>query len=175
MKYSRLNLFLMLVIALMLLSCSKTVEQQMHEYIEFYYPTTGQYTYSVIFDWGEYVITTETPAGGEVHPDSKPYQGYITMRPNISALPNGQKLPVYLITYEGDVWKTEANDNIPETRNRKEVSEEKSASGTMTHTITIESVSEPVIDSYLTNQQAWMHYGKMVPGNGAQSSLELAN
>ncbi len=59
----------------------------MQEYIEFYYPASGQYTYKIVFDWGEYIITTEMPGGEEVHAESKKYLGYITRRPTIAELP----------------------------------------------------------------------------------------
>ena len=154
------------------LSCSKTVESQMQEYIEFYYPTSGTFYYQIAFEWGDYVIDTGASFEEELHADSELYRGYITARTSVAATPDGEKLRTYLVTPKGDVWTTEATD-IAETKSREEVVEEKTDYGTSTSTTTINSSSEPVIDHFLANKDAWKKYGTLKSSDGKNYSLEL--
>jgi len=155
----------------MLLSCSKTVESQMQKYLEFYYPTSGTYFYQIAFEWGEYVIDTGAKEDEEVHTDSEKYKGYITARPSVAATPDGEKLYTYLVTPDGQVFVTSARD-IPETNSRQEVTTEEGAGGTTTSTTTINSSLEPVVDYFLSNNNAWQKYGTLT-SSGGQSTLHL--
>lgn len=154
--------------------CTKTVETQMQEYLEFYYPTTGTNNYQIVFDWGNYIIDTGASADEELHPDSKIYRGYITARTNNRQTPDGEKLKTYLVTPKGDVWTTEATD-IPETKARQEVTEEKTDQGTTTTTTTINSSSEPVIDYFLAHKEAWKKYGILKSSDGKKYKLDLVS
>ena len=146
---------------LVVAGCSKSTEDQMREYIEFYYPTTGEYTYEIVFDWGLYVITTSHKPDEQVHPDSEPYKGYIVMRP--SPKESSQKeFPLYLITPEGSVWTHAISDAIAETKTREEVVTEKSGSVTSTSITTINSPLEPVVDHFLSHKEEWKDHGRLV-------------
>ena len=164
--------FAILVSLFGLLGCTKTVESQMQEYVEFYYPTSGTFFYQIAFEWGDYVIDTGASADEEIHPDSELYRGYITARTSSTVTPDGEKLYTWLVTPKGDVWITETRD-IPETKTRKEVVEEKVQGGTSISTTTINSASEPVIDHFLENKDAWTKYGTLKSGDGKNYSLEL--
>jgi hypothetical protein len=131
------------------------------KYMEFYYPTTGKVTYNIVYDWGEYIITTEDKLNTDVHVDSKPYLGYITFRPMVSGSFPDQKEPFYLITPGGDVWENKTGHGIPERGNRQEITKKKTDSGTSTQTLTFESVSEPIIDHFKTNPGQWIKLGKL--------------
>jgi hypothetical protein len=155
-----------------LMSCTKTVESQMQEYLEFYFPSTGTYYYQIDFDWGTYTIETGASADEELHPDSELYRGYITARTPLTVTPQGEKLYTYLVTPKGDVWITDATD-IPESKTRQEVVEEKTESGTSTSTTTITSSSEPVIDYFFSHKDAWKKYGTLKTIDGKTYSLEL--
>ena len=155
-----------------LMGCSKTVESQMQEYLEFYYPTSGIYYYQINFEWGDYMIDTGASADEELHPDSELYRGYITARTSVAVTPEGEKLYTYLVTPKGEVWRTDAGD-IAETKSRQEVVIEKTDSGTSTSTTTINSTSEPVIDHFLNHKEAWQKYGTLKSTDGKSYSLEL--
>ena len=155
-----------------LTGCSKSVESQMQQYLEFYYPTTGTYFYQIDFEWGSYMIDTGASADEELHHDSELYRGYITARTALATTPQGEKLYTYLVTPKGTVWITDATD-IAESKTRQEVVEEKTTYGTSTSTTTITSSSEPVIDHFLQNKQAWKKYGAMKSTDGKNYSLEL--
>jgi len=163
-----------LIFALGLMACSKTVESQMQEYLEFYYPTSGTNYYQIAFAWGDYIIDTGASADEELHPDSELYRGYITARTSSATTPEGEKLYTYLVTPKGEVWITDAND-IPENKSRQEVVIEKTDSGTSTSTTTINSTSEPVIDHFLNHKEAWKKYGTLKSTDGKSYSLELEN
>jgi len=162
-RYFILLIFLNFVLWI---SCSKTTEEQMREYIEFYFPSTGQYYYDIVFEWGTYAINTGPDAEEELHADSEPYRGYITMRPHINQNTNLEKLPIYLITPGGEVWITENADSIAESKSRKEITIKKTDYGTSTKTITINSSLEPIVDHYLENKDQWKKYGKLESSNG---------
>ena len=161
-----------LVLAVTLAACSSSVESQMQEYLEFYYPSTGTFFYQIDFEWGSYMIDTGASADEELHPDSELYRGYITARTTTDITPEGEKLYTYLVTPKGNVWITEAKD-IPETKTRQEVIEEKTQYGTSTSTTTITSSSEPVIDNFLQNKENWKKYGTLKTTDGKNYSLEL--
>lgn len=155
-----------------LAGCTKSVESQMQEYLEFYYPSSGTFYYQIAFEWGDYIIDTGASADEELHSDSELYRGYITARTSVAVTPDGEKLKTYLITPKGDVWITDVTD-IAETKTRKEVIEEKTDFGTSTSTTTINSSSEPVIDHFLANKDAWKRYGTLKSRDGKSYSLEL--
>ncbi|MDZ7736087.1 MAG: hypothetical protein U5P41_08280 [Gammaproteobacteria bacterium] len=83
-----------------------------------------------MFDWGEYLITTHAKPDEQVHPDSEPYRGYITLRPSANVDEKGQSLFIYLVTPEGDVWRHANDGSIPESTVREEIVKE----GSMTTT-----------------------------------------
>ena len=47
-------IFVLFISVFAFLSCSKTIDSQMHMYIETYYPTSGTFSYQIAFDSGEY-------------------------------------------------------------------------------------------------------------------------
>lgn len=159
---------------LLLAGCSKTTEEQMQEYIEFYYPTTGQYTYEIMFDWGSYVIVTGANADEELHTDSQPYRGYTAMRPQPN--PGGEKsnFSIYLITPEGDVVIITSGGEIPELKSRDEVTVEKTEYGTSTQTVTIQSPLEPVVDHFLAHRDQWRAYGKVESVSGRSTFQRIS-
>jgi len=171
---SRLFKLVTLISVFGLIGCSKTVESQMQEYIEFYYPSSGTFFYQIAFEWGDYMIDTGASSDEELHPDSELFRGYITARTSSTSTPEGEKLYTYLVTPKGDVWITEATD-IPETITRQEIIEEKTDYGKSTSTTTINSSSEPVIDHFLKNKDAWTKYGTLKSSDGKSYSLELEN
>lgn len=159
-KQSICRLLLAGLIVLGLGACgSKSTQDQIDEYLAFYYPTTGDFFYQIIFDWGEYLIITHAKPDEQVHPDSEPYRGYITFRPSADVDEKGQPLFIYLVTPRGDVWRHANDGSIPETIVREEIVTE----GSMTTTTTIDSPSEPVIQDYLHNPQNWQRYAQLVP------------
>jgi len=165
-----ISLISILLVFLFLLSCTKTTEEQMQEYIEFYYPTSGEFTYNIVFEWGEYEIFTGAKMEDELHSDSEPFKGFITFRPMVTDASFKETVPAYLITPEGVVWKTTQLDSIPESTTRKEVIEKKTEYGTSTQTRTINSYSEPLILSFKNNSKIWEKYGTLTV-EGDQSSL----
>ncbi|WP_455393132.1 hypothetical protein [[Eubacterium] cellulosolvens] len=141
--------------------------------MEFYYPAPSKITYHITFDWGEYIITTEDNQNAEVHADSKPYLGYITFRPKLSKQSTEEKQPFYLVTPNGDVWENTNGKGIPEVSKRQEVTQEKTANSTTTKTLTIQSVSEPIIDHFKSYPEQWTRYGKLeCRGNRTRLKLE---
>ena len=158
------------LLLIFILSCSKTTEEQMQEYMEFYYPTSGEFTYNIVFDWGEYVIFTGAKMEEELHPDSEPFKGFITFRPIVTDASFTETVPAYIITPEGEVWKTTQLGLIPEATTREEVIEKKTEYGTSTQTRTITSYSEPLILSFKNNKEIWNRYGTLTL-EGDHSSL----
>ncbi len=156
------SLYRLLLLGLMVLglgACEpKSTQAQIDEYLAFYYPTTGDYFYQIVFDWGEYLIITHPKPNEQVHPDSEPYRGYITFRPSVETDDKGDPLMIYLVTPKGDVWMHANNGSIPESTVREEVVKE----GSMTTTTTIDSPSEPVIKDYLQNPGNWQHYAQLI-------------
>ena len=136
-----------------------SLEIDLRKYMVFYYPSTNQATYTIVFPWGNYTITTEDSLSVEVHEDSKPYLGFITLRPTIATPSNHVKPSLFLITPEGEVWEKSTGQGIPNEKERKEIIEKKHESGITTTTRTICSVSEPVIDHFRTNKEQWTKYG----------------
>ena len=144
--------------------------------MEFYYPTTGKITYNIIFDWGEYIITTEDKPNADVHTNSKPYLGYITFRPEV-AKPKlkpslNQPIPFYVITPGGEVWENVTGHGIAVASKRQEVTKERSAHGISTKTLTIESGSEAIIDHFKAHPEKWTPYGRL-ERRGAKVRLKL--
>jgi len=164
--------FLALLSVFGLLGCTKTVESQMQEYLEFYYPSSGTFFYQIAFEWGDYMIDTGASADEELHPDSELYRSFITARTSSTVTAQGEKLYTYLVTPKGDVWITDVTD-IAETITRQEIIEEKTEYGTSTSTTTINSSSEPVIDHFLKNRGAWTKYGTLKSSDGKSYSLQL--
>jgi hypothetical protein len=156
----RMREWLRLVLLLLVAGCSKSTDDRMREYLEFYYPTTGEYTYDIVFNWGSYVVTTSHKPDEEVHPDSEPYKGYIVMRPSPKESSENQ-FPIYLITPEGSVWTHPVSDAIAKTKTREEVLTEEGGSVTSTSTATIISPLEPVVDHFLSNKGEWKEYGRL--------------
>ena len=142
--------------------------------MEFYYPTTGKIRYEIIFDWGEYIITTEDKADADVGADSKPYLGYITFRPEMAKESEETKQPFYLITPDGEVWENKSGHSIPKTSERIEVTKKKTEFGTSTQTLTFRSVSEPIIDHFKAHPEQWNRYGTL-HRKGNKTRLELLN
>ena len=149
--------------------CSESTEEQMEKYLEFYFPSTGSYFYEIKFDWGTYLIVTEAKPGEEVHDDSKPYRGFVTMRPSVAGA-GEESFPIYLVTPQGEVWTSNRHDAIPKEKQRKEVVVD--GSSTMTSTIT--SASEPVIDDFLANKAQWKRHGSLTT-KGDKSEFERAS
>jgi hypothetical protein len=144
--------------------------------MEFYYPTSGKMTYFIKFDWGEYIVTTEDKNGTEVHVDSKPYLGYITFRPKITKQPSKEPPGYYVITPEGIVWENLTGQGIPKTSERQEITMNKTEYGTSTQTITVQSVSEPLIDHFKAHPEQWRRYGKLDnQGNKTRLIIEDRN
>lgn len=159
-KHSLYRLLLVGLMALGLGACGpKSTQDQIDEYLAFYYPTTGDFFYQIMFDWGNYLITTHAKPDEKVHPDSEPFRGYITFRPSVATDDKGQPLMIYLVTPNGDVWMHANDGSIPESTVREEVVEE----GSMTTTTTIDSTSEPVIRDYLQNPGNWQRYAQLTP------------
>lgn len=131
----------------------------MKKYLEFYFPTTGAASYNVVHEWGEYLITTEAGPDDQLHPDSEPYRGFVTMRPYVAA---GRAIapppPVYCITPAGEVWTTADAAAIPAAKERVEVEDK---GGGMTLTTTIESASEAVIDCFRESCEIWTRIGAL--------------
>lgn len=171
MKLPVYKFFSIFIMALSLFACSKTPQQQVEEYMKLYYPsTTGSY-YSIVFDWGSYEIITSDPVGTKVHEDSKPYLGYITMRPDVKGPTGDFKPAIYLITPEGVVWSAEASTAIAKEKERKEVTVTKTDFGSSTSTSTINAANEPIIDHFKANAAAWKKYGTLKSTGGAFSDL----
>lgn len=155
---------------LLLTGCGpKSTQDMVDQYLEFYYPSTGDFFYQIVFDWGEYLIMTHAKVDEEVHPDSEPYRGYITFRPSTATDDKGQPVMIYLVTPDGDVWMHPNDGSITESTTREEVVEE----GSMTTTTTIESPSEPIIQDYSRNPQNWKRYAKLI-AKGEKYDLEYA-
>jgi hypothetical protein len=163
------QLLLCFIALTILAGCTKSTEEQMKQYIEFYYPTTGEALYEINFDWGMYSIMTGAGNDDELSAESEPYRGYITMRPLSNDSSN--KLPVYLITKEGAVWTFEFPNEIAPVKTREEVTIEQHGSGTTTNTVTINSPLEAVVDHFASNPSKWKAYGKLRK-NGDSYSLE---
>ncbi len=166
-------IFLPLFAVLFFISCEKSLQSQIDEYILFYYPTTSQYFYEISFDWGYYIIDTGPALDEVVHKDSEPYKGFITLRPKVTSNAPQEKLATYLITPQGEVWKTFADD-IPESSSREEVVEEKTEYGTSTSTTTINSTMEPVVNHFKTNKNFWQKYAN-IEGSEGNYSLKKVN
>ena len=159
-----------LFLFILLSGCTKTTEEQMQEYMEFYYPTSGEFTYNIVFEWGEYEIFTGAKMNEELHPDSELFKGFITFRPVVTNSSFKETVAAYIITPGGEVWKTTQFDLIPETTTRKEVVEKKTDYGTSIQTRTITSSSEPLILSFKNNKEIWQKYGTLTV-EADQSSL----
>lgn len=157
----------------LLAGCEKSLDDQMTEYMEFYYPSSGAFWYDIAFDWGSYLITTHDKLDEEVHPDSERFRGYVTLRPTVAAPAEGLDPKVFLISPQGEVWSIERSVDIAKSTTRDEVIVERVQGGTMTQTRTINSESEPVIDHFLANPAAWDRYGTMV-ADGDGFELERA-
>ncbi len=155
----------------LLAGCEETLDDQMTEYMEFYYPSTGDFWYDIAFDWGSYLITTHDKMDEEVHPDSEPFRGYVTLRPTVATPAEGLDPKLFLINPDGEVWTIERAVDIAKSTTREEVTVERVQGGTMTQTRTIQSESEPVILHFLANQGAWSRYGTMV-ADGDSYELE---
>ena len=164
-----IGLFSILSLLIIISGCSKSTEEQIQEYMEFYYPTSGEYTYNIVFDWGEYEIFTGAKMDEDVHPESEPFKGFITFRPFVTDAALTADIPVYLITPDGEVWKTMQGSSIAENNARQEVTEEKTDFGTSTQTRTINSTSEPVIISFKNDKGIWEKYGTLTVDAGKSS------
>ena len=146
-----------------LTGCGKKSEEvQMQQYMEFYYPSTTESTYEIVFDWGQYVISTHTPVSEKVHADAEKYRGYITMRPSAAQPSVGAQKATYLITPEGQVWALADASGIAASGSREEITKD----GGSTSTVTVQSPSEPVIDHFLANPDAWKRYGTVEGSDG---------
>ena len=150
----------------------KSLKKQLNEYMEFYYPAKTQFTYDIIFDWGEYIITTEDPKGTVVHQDSVPYLGFITMRPKVEKPAAELITPFYVITPEGLIWENTTGVGIAEIKTRQVVTEKRVEHGVSRTTLTINSVSEPLIDHFKKHPEKWTKYGQLEIVNG-KTKLKL--
>lgn len=162
-----------IILACIVLSaCGKSLDDQMNEYLAFYYPASGKFSYEIIFDWGKYVIITEEKLDAKVHKNSEKYRGYITMRPEV-AKPDPELKPlIYLVTPKGAVWTIPPTTAIAKVRTRKEVTITRRRSSTSTQTTTINSPSEPVIDYFLAKRNKWSAYGQLTR-SGDETGLKL--
>ena len=163
----------MLALSGMLADSTQLTEQMMQKYIEFYYPTTSASVYEIAFKWGTYVITTGAGPDEQLHEDSEPYRGYITMRAFIQPGSDVKTLPIYLVTPDGTVWTHESTTDIPAETSRDEVTVEKRAYGTSTQTVTIRSGLEPIVDYFKAHKNTWTPYGKVERSDGG-NVLKLA-
>ena len=157
--------------SILLMGCEESLDDQMTEYMEFYYPASTESYYDIVFDWGSYLIYTHDRPGAEVHADSAKYLGYITLRPEVATPAEGLDPQVYLIAPDGEVWSIERSVDIAKRSERQEVTVERLQGSTSTMTRTINSTSEPVIDHFLVDQSAWNRYGTMV-ADGDSYKLE---
>jgi len=133
----------------------------LRKYMEFYYPSTSKATYEILFPWGTYIVTTEDTLTSEVHIDSRPYLGYITFRPMVST-PTSQIQPsLFLITPDGIVWEHPFDQKIEKEKQRTELIKKEHDAGITTTSMTIISISEPVIDHFKTNKHQWTRYGNL--------------
>ncbi len=153
-------------------ACSKSLDDQMNEYLAFYYPASGKFSYDIIFDWGKYIIITEDKLDAKMHKDSEKYRGYITMRPEVTKPDPELKPLIYLVTPKGAVWTIRPTTAIAKVRTRKEVTVTRRRSSTSTQTTTINSPSEPVIDYFLANRKKWSAYGQLTR-SGDETELKL--
>lgn len=128
----------------------------MTPYLEFYFPTTGQGIYHVVFDWGEYLILTEAGPDEDLHPDGEAFRGHVTMRPRVAEGKSGPAT-IYCVTPAGEVWATDQGDSVPAAHHREEVVRE----GTTTTTTTIESPGEAVILSLRESPAIWRRHGTL--------------
>ena len=152
----------------MTIACTKTTEQQMNQYIEFYYPTTGEATYEINFDWGYYSIITGAGNEEELSPASEPYRGYITLRPRPNNEEDFKNFSAYLITKNGEVWICKQANEIAPVKTREEIVVENQS----TSTTTINSPLEAVVDHFNANPSKWESYGTLKK-QGEDYSLEL--
>ncbi len=105
----------------LLAGCEETLDDQMTEYMEFYYPSTGAFWYDIAFDWGSYLITTHDKMDEEVHPDSERFRGYVTLRPTVTAPSEGLDPKLFLISPQGEVWSIARSVDIAKSTSREEV------------------------------------------------------
>lgn len=154
---------------LLLIRCEKSTEQMMQEYIEFYYPSGGIFTYEIVFNWGIYLIATGADKDDKLHQDSEPYRGYITIRPFFYNSEDALSMPIYLVTPGGDVWITRNGAEIPENKYREEITEKESEAGTMISTVSLTSPLEPIVDHFFSNRGVWEKYGTLIAENGKYS------
>ncbi|MBN2424595.1 MAG: hypothetical protein JXR46_16980 [Calditrichaceae bacterium] len=169
MKHIISMIFFALISLLLLARCEKSTEQMMQEYIEFYYPSTGIFTYEIVFDWGIYLIATGADSDDKLHMDSELYRGYITIRPFFYNPENTLSMPIYLVTPAGEVWITKNGKEIPENKYREEITEKESESGTMISTVSLTSPLEPIVDHFFSNRELWEKYGALIADNGKYS------
>ena len=113
--------------SVLLMGCEESLDDQIAEYMEFYYPSTTESYYDIVFDWGSYVITTHDKPGAGVHEDSQKYLGYITLRPDVAAPAEGLDPQVYLIAPDGAVWSIERSVDIAKRSERQEITVESGA------------------------------------------------
>lgn len=168
---------LLIAIALVALGgCGQASTQDLvDDYLAFYYPTSGQFYYIVNFEWGSYTIDTFPKAEEQVHPDSAPYKGFITLRPSAETDAQNKPLHIFLVTAAGDVWMRAPDGSIPASSTRQEVVKEETENGVSTVTSTIVSAGEPVIDDYLENPDNWQPYGRLVASGDGYRLQRLAN
>lgn len=174
MKLYAHRLLTLCLVALSLAGCARSPQEQVEEYMRFYYPATSENFYDITFDWGRYEIITSDPIGSEVHPDSQPYLGYITMRPHVTGPSGDFKPAIYLITPEGAVWSIAGDADIAMEKSRDEVTVEESTHGTATTTITHNAPNEPIIDHFKGNPSMWQKYGTLKAVEGGSAELTRA-
>jgi hypothetical protein len=150
-----------LLVLCLLAACGGAIsgDRDMKKYLEFYFPTTGAASYTILYDWGEYLVITEAGPRDELHPDTEPYRGFVTMRPypaeGTSVVPAP---PIYCITPAGEVWTTTETAAVPAIKKRVEVQDK--GGGTVL-TTTIESPGEAVIDSFHDDREIWARFGTL--------------
>ena len=159
-------------IACSLVSHSQKLQKQIDDYIAFYYPATGSFVYELTADWGHLLINTgDATDDEEVHTDSKPFVGFISVRSVVTGTYPEERIYTYLITPEGEVWRTLASD-IPLETTREEVTKEKFDGGVSTLTTTISSSLEPVVIHFKENKDQWSRYGTLVEKKKGKYKLE---
>lgn len=148
-----------LVAVLLCAGCWQDAESRLiNKYLAFYYPTTGNYTYEIVHDNGSWLIHTGHDVQADTHPDSQPYRGFIVMRAQKDGTIAGAESTVYLITPDGAVWTRADDGSIPAWTERLETQVTETAASTSVLETRIRSFSEPVIDDFLANPEAWQHY-----------------
>jgi hypothetical protein len=170
----KISAWIMLIIGSTMTGCNQTPKDQIVQAMEFYYPTGGvnqETTYEIMHDWGTYVITTGAGPNAKLSTEREPYRGYITIRAIKADSTSQENFPSYLITPSGEAWTCEAIcSDVPQTKEREEITTEESEYGVVTSSTFISSSLEPIVDHFKSTPGAWKRYGKLET-NGDNNSV----